>query len=145
MFCPKCGKEVGEGQAFCPSCGAAQTKNGQKTSELRSSIPTTILDNLPLAVKTELAKMPLEKQNVFLEEYRRKEKSIGLAYVLWFVIGLHYIYLSKWGLQFFYWVTWGGFFIWALIDLFRIPSMVRGYNKDKAIDVLRDLKIISLS
>ena len=23
MFCPKCGKEVGEGMAFCPYCGNA--------------------------------------------------------------------------------------------------------------------------
>jgi hypothetical protein len=40
-------------------------------------------------------------------------------------------------------VTLFGLGIWAFIDLFRIPGMVRNYNKDIAMDVFRDLKMIT--
>ena len=106
-------------------------------------IPRSILNKLPTMVRVEVSKMSSEKQELFIEEYRRKVKSVGVAYVLWFVIGLHYIYLGKLGWQFFYWVTGYGFIIWAIIDLFRIPSLVRDYNQDAAIDVLRNLKLIT--
>jgi hypothetical protein len=32
---------------------------------------------------------------------------------------------------------------WCFIDLFRMPGMVRDYNKDIAMDVFRDLKVVS--
>ena len=67
---------------------------------------------------------------------------MGLAYFLWFIIGLHYLYLNQAGWQFFYWFTLGGFFIWTIIDLFRIPSMTNSYNKDTAINVLRDMRAV---
>ena len=55
-------------------------------------------------------------------------KSTGTAYILWFFIGCHYAYLGKWGTQILFWITLGGLGIWALIDLFRIPSLVSNYN-----------------
>ena len=106
-------------------------------------IPRSILDKLPTMVRVEISKMTPEKQELFIEEYRRKAKSVGVAYVLWFVIGLHYIYLGKLGWQLFYWVTLGGFLIWTFIDLFRIPGLVKDHNQDAAIDVLRNLKLIT--
>lgn len=36
----------------------------------------------------------------------------------------------------------GGFFIWAIIDLFRIPKIVEQYNNDLALEILRDISII---
>jgi hypothetical protein len=147
MFCPNCGKEVRENQPFCANCGSelgqAAASQEAKAPELTTHVPSSILDKLPTAVKVELNKMPIQRQDIFLEEFRRKQKSKGLAYALWFVIGLHYIYLDKLGLQIFFWVTFGGLLIWWIIDAFRIPGMVEAYNRDKAIDVLRDMKIIS--
>jgi TM2 domain-containing membrane protein YozV len=32
MFCPKCGKETAENQAFCASCGAPLTEAAKQTS-----------------------------------------------------------------------------------------------------------------
>jgi hypothetical protein len=106
-------------------------------------IPASISDNLPAMVKNEVVKLPAQKQEEFVEEYRRKAKSTGVAYLLWFLLGFHYIYVKKWGIQFLYWVTGAGLFIWAIVDLFRMPAIVRDYNKDIAIDVLRNLKAIS--
>ena len=111
--------------------------------EVRSYIPGSILDKLPTMVKIELLRMPADRQELFLEGFRRKSKSVGLTYFFWLIVGLHYIYLGKLGWQLLYWVTGAGLGIWALVDLFRIPGMVREYNKDIATDVLRDLKIIS--
>jgi len=106
-------------------------------------IPQSISDNLPAMVRNELTKLPAQKQEEFLEEYRRKAKSTGVAYTLWLLLGLHYAYLRKWGLQILFWLTGGGFFIWWLVDLFRIPAMIRDYNKDVATDIFRNLKSIS--
>ena len=94
-------------------------------------------------VRNELATMSAQKQEEFLEEYRRKRKSTGATYALWLFLGWHYAYLGKWGVQFLYWFTVGGFFIWAFIDLFRIPGQVSNYNKEVATEVMRNLKAIS--
>jgi hypothetical protein len=94
-------------------------------------------------VRHELLSLSLSQQEEFLEEYYRKIKSTGNAYCLWFCLGWHYAYLRKWGLQVLYWLSFGGFLMWAFIDLFRIPRLVDDYNKDVAISVLRDQKMIS--
>jgi len=111
--------------------------------EQANLIPRSIANNLPAMVRNELAKMPPQKQEEFIEEYRRRAKSTGIAYLLWLLLGWHYIYLRKWGIQILFWLTLGGVVIWWLIDIFRIPGMVKNYNKDIAVDVLRNLKAIS--
>lgn len=55
-------------------------------------------------------------------------KKTGTAYLFWIILGAHYAYLNKWGLQILFWLTFGGFGIWALIDLFTIPSKVDAFN-----------------
>ena len=57
-----------------------------------------------------------------------KMKSSGTAYLCWLFLGCHYAYLGNWGLQILYWITFGGIGIWALIDLFHIPSKVSNHN-----------------
>lgn len=110
--------------------------------EQQNLIPPSIADNLPAMVRNGLTKLSSQKQKEFVEEYKRKAKSTGTAYVLW-LLGLHYVYLGKWGIQILYWLTAGGFLIWWLIDLFRIPRMIEDYNKDVAVNTLRNLKAVS--
>ena len=56
-------------------------------------------------------------------------KSTGMAYLLFFLLfGTHYAYQGKWGLQIAFWLTFGGLGIWSLIDMFRIPGMIKKYN-----------------
>lgn len=105
-------------------------------------IPPSIHDDLPAVVRNELAALPPHSLEAFLEEYRRKTKSTGAAYVFWLLLGAHYAYVGKWGLFLLYWFTAGGFLIWAIVDIFRMPGIVRDYNKDVAVDVLRSLKAI---
>jgi hypothetical protein len=94
-------------------------------------------------VRNELAQLPAARQEEFVEEYRRKAKSQGTAYAIWFLLGWQYAYLGKWGFQVLYWLTAGGLLMWAIADLFRIPAMVRDFNKDVATDVLRSLKTVT--
>ena len=112
--------------------------------ESKLYISASVADNLPTMVKNELAKMPAQKQEEFVEEYKRKAKSLGIAYLfLIIVLAMHYGYLRKWGLQVVFWLTGGGFLIWWFIDLFRLPGLVKNYNKDIATDTFRNLKAMS--
>ena len=105
-------------------------------------LPPSIKHDLPTIVRSELGKMSAQKQEEFLEEYKRKQKSVGIGYLLWF-LGFHYAYVGNWGLFVVYWLTLGGFFICTIIDLFRIPGIIRNYNQDVATDVLRTMRAIS--
>lgn len=108
-------------------------------------IPSRISINLPAIVKSELLEMPESKQYHFLEEYERKSKSTGTAYILWLLLGWHYAYFKKWGIQILLWITFAAYglgLIWWLIDLFRVAGIARDYNKDVAIEVLKNMKAI---
>jgi hypothetical protein len=106
-------------------------------------IPPSLAEKLPAMVRNELAKEPPGKVREFVEEYSRKAKSTGVAYLLWFIGGWHYAYLRKWGFQVLYWVTLGGLLVWVIVDLFRIPRLIGDYNKDIAMEVPRNQKAIS--
>ncbi len=111
--------------------------------EQKLIIENSIADNLPSMVKTQLATMSAAKQEAFVEEYKRKKKSTGWAYFFLIIcLGMPYGYLGKWGLQIVYWLTGYGAFIWFLILLFTLPSKVRDYNKDIALEVMRNLSVM---
>ena len=82
--------------------------------ESKLYISASVTDSLPSMVKNELAKMPAQKQEEFVEEYKRKAKSLGVAYLfLIIVLAMHYGYLRKWGLQ-----------VVFLVDGWRIFNLV---------------------
>lgn len=109
-------------------------------------IEPSIAHMLPMMVKTELSKLDENSQAAFVEEFKRKRKSLGWAYFFLLVcLGMSYGYLHKWGMQVVYWITFAGFSVWFFILLFKLPSMVEDYNKDIALEVLRDMKIVQMS
>ncbi len=111
--------------------------------ERKLFIEASIADSLPAMVKNELYSMSESKQSMFVEEYKRKQKSVGMAYFFLIIcLGMPYGYLGKWGLQIVYWLTGMGCLIWFLILLFTLPSKVQDYNKDVALEVMRNLKIM---
>lgn len=59
-----------------------------------------------------------------------KKKDILMAYLYWLCLGCHYLYLEKRRSQIIFWLTLGGCGIWWIIDLFRLPGMVKDYNID---------------
>ena len=112
--------------------------------ERKLYVQPSIADKLPSMVKNELARLSASKQEEFVEEYKRKKKSVGLAYLLLLVVfALHYGYIGKWGLQIVFWLTGGGLMVWWIVDIFRLPGLIQSYNKDVATEVMRNLKSIS--
>lgn len=107
------------------------------------TLPDSVRKQLPAMVRHEVARMSPQHQEEFLEEFNRKSKDIAVCYILWFLLGLHYAYVRKWGLLILMWITFGGFVIWWIVDIFRIPGVVRDYNRDVALAVLRDQKAIA--
>lgn len=90
--------------------------------------------------------MPAEKQEFFVDEYRAKAKSTGLTYFLWLlpIVGLHYLYLGNLGMALFFFLSFGGLGIWWFVDIFRIPGMVKSYNRDVGTNALQTLRVIGL-
>ena len=92
-------------------------------------IPHSTLVDIPPLLRREVKELSLEQQSYFVFEYSRRVKRTSLAYLLWFLLSAHYAYMGKWGLNIFLWVTHlflvGA--IWWVIDIFRIPGMVRHY------------------
>ncbi|SIT13512.1 hypothetical protein SAMN05421786_106145 [Chryseobacterium ureilyticum] len=100
------------------------------------------MGNFSYLIQKKFRELNSEQQRIFVSEFERRKKSVGISYLLWFLLGWHYAYLKKWGWLILYILTAGGFFIWAIIDLFRIPRMVEQYNNDLALEVLRDISIM---
>lgn len=105
------------------------------------------LDNfsLPAEIRKALNKLPNQKQKEFVKEFNKDKKSISVAYFLWIFFWGNYAYLKKWNVQILLWLAIVAILAWRLIDLFRIPKMVRRQNKRIAIDVLKRLKVKVLS
>ncbi len=99
------------------------------------------VQQLPPSIQSAVSRMSEIEQNSFLLEYNKRKKSVFLSYILWIFFGLHYAYNKKIGLQFVFWFTLGGFFLWAIIDLFRMPSIVRDANAIIAREITNTLAL----
>lgn len=88
----------------------------------------------------ELLKGLTEAQRNYVLMKAASKKDTAIAYLCWFLVGVHYFYLGKPIINILYWITGGGFLIWMLIDLFRIPGMVRGYNYKKLEEAIAEAK-----
>jgi len=77
------------------------------------------------------------RRNLNAERYllESEMKDTALGYLCWAIVGCHYAYLGRWGMQVLFWITAGGLGLWALIDLFRIPGLVRRHNWEVAQDL----------
>lgn len=109
----------------------------QETTESRT------LKSLPPSIQHVVAKMDSSSQNTFFNEYESKKKKKSVAWIAWFLLGWHYLYLGKVGIQFAYWFTLGGFGVWAFVDLFRVPSIVRSANEQIARNTIQTLGTMS--
>lgn len=70
------------------------------------------------------------------------KKDTGVTYLCWFFFGVHYFYLNKPLTNIIYWLTLGGLGIWAIVDLFRIPTMVQARNSENIQDAVNEAKFI---
>lgn len=83
-----------------------------------------------------------EQQKNYVLSAQARQKDMGLAYLFWFLFGVHYFYLNKPVINIIYWLTAGGLGIWMIIDLFRIPGMVKDRNKEFIQDAIKEAKVL---
>ena len=118
------------------------SNNAEKRYAL--TVESSIVDILPSIVREGLTKLPESKQSQFVEEFKRKKKSVGMAYFFLLIcLGMPYGYVGKWGLQWVYWFTGAGCALWGLYLLFVLPDIVRDRNRDIAMEIFRDIRIMS--
>ena len=108
---------------------------------LKNLLLRFIADSVPPAVRDKVAALPEQRQHEFAGEYNRKARSTATAYSLCLLVGAHYAYVGRWGIQIVFWATLGGLLIWWVVDLLRIPAMIRRYNEGVAKDILRRLQM----
>jgi hypothetical protein len=99
---------------------------------------------LPPSVQHVVGQMDPQAQATFFNEYERKRKKTSVGYLLW-LIGFHYLYYGKVGLWFAYWITLAGLGFWALVDLFRMPSIAHAANEQMARQALQTLGIAAFA
>lgn len=121
--------------------------NNSSRPKTSMTVESTIDKFLPAMVRTELVGLPASDQEAFVEEFNRKSKGLFGTYIC-SIIYCHYGFLGRWGMTALMWlvaiVTIGiGGVIWWVIDLFRIPGLVRDYNRDLAITVMRNFKAVT--
>lgn len=73
---------------------------------------------------------------------KANKKDTTIAYLCWFLVGVHYFYLGRPFVNIFYWITGGGLGIWLVLDLFRIPGMVRRYNEERVKEAIKEAKAL---
>ena len=105
-------------------------------------LPQPLQSKIPDAVLRKLDSMDEATQWSFAEEFAKKRKSPFLAFLL-LQVGLHYAYVGRIWLTLLFIVTLGGFGIWWFIGLFRVFGMVRDRNRSIAIQVLKDIQVLS--
>lgn len=81
-----------------------------------------------------------EQQKNYVLSAQARQKETGMTYLFWFVLGVHYFYLNKPFINIIYWLTAGGLGIWMIIDLFRIPGMVKDRNKGIIKEAIEEAK-----
>jgi hypothetical protein len=110
----------------------------------RLAIPADVVACLPLSVRQELASLPAARQEAFVEAFQSKSATLPMAYLL-SLCYCHYGLLGRWAmtgwmcLSLFVTSTLG--LTWWLIDLVRMPRLVREHNHRVALDVLHQLQI----
>lgn len=115
---------------------------GQLAPVATLAIPARIASALPPAVREELALLPSAQQDQFVEAFRTRSRSLLVAY-LTSLIYCHYALLGRWAMSGMMFVSlfvaaavgW----IWWLLDLVRMPEMVREHNHRVATEILHTL------
>jgi hypothetical protein len=80
------------------------------------------------------------QQRFFAREYDRQRRSVLSTYLAWIIpppFSLHYLYLRSYLAALVFFFTLGGFFLWWIVDLLRVPGLVRDHNRDLAESVFR--------
>jgi len=128
--------------AMQPELGALATVTAAPVAPAALAIPPRMATALPAEVRAALARLPAAQQDAFALAFRTQSRSLLLAY-LTSLIYCHYALLGRWAMSGMMFVAlfvaaalgW----IWWLIDLARMPEMVREHNHRVAAEILKSL------
>jgi len=112
------------------------------TTPTDDDIPMTIQKQLPESLLRKIRAMDGVVRHDFVSEFGKRRKSLLLTFIL-LGGGFHRAYLGQIWLTLLFIGTFGGFFAWWIIDLFRLPRIVREKNRSIAIEVLKDVQILN--
>jgi len=102
----------------------------EKTLQRRLVIDKNLIAQLPDSIKNEIIASSPSKQVLFSKLYLEESHSLLLTYLflLPVVFSFHYGALNNWTKQFLFWITGGGLLMWWLLDLVRLPAIVKEKN-----------------
>lgn len=87
-----------------------------------------------------------EQLSMVQSEFDKKQKSKGIAFVLWLFtggIGGHRYYMGDIGYALGMTVTLGGLGLWTLIDAFLISGRIEQKNEEIESNIIQNVKIIT--
>jgi len=79
---------------------------------------------------------------ILRQEVDSRKKSVAAIWLLWLFLGelgAHRFYLGRVGSGIAMLLTLGGLFIWALVDAFLIPGMLRANKHEVEAEVLQEI------
>jgi len=79
---------------------------------------------------------------ILRHEVDGRKKSVAATWLLWFFLGefgAHRFYLGRIGTGIAMLLTLGGLLIWALVDGFLVPGMLRANERKVQVEVLGEL------
>lgn len=89
-----------------------------------------------------------EQLAMIQSEVNNKQKSVGIAYALWWftgVFGGHRFYAGSIGVGIGMLLTFGGLGIWALIDAFFIGKVINQYNENIEMQAINTIKALEIT
>ncbi len=79
---------------------------------------------------------------ILRQEVDSRKKSVAATWLLWLFLGefgAHRFYLGRVGTGIAMLLTLGGLFIWALVDAFLIPGMLRANKRQVEKEVMEEI------
>jgi len=79
---------------------------------------------------------------ILRQEVDSRKKSVAATWLLWLFLGefgAHRFYLGRVGTGIAMLLTLGGLFIWALVDAFLIPGMLRANKRTVEAEILEEI------
>ena len=79
---------------------------------------------------------------ILRQEVDSRKKSVAATWLLWLFLGelgAHRFYLGRVGSGIAMLLTLGGLLIWALVDAFLIPGMLRANKREVEAEVLQEI------
>lgn len=89
-----------------------------------------------------------EQLAMIQSEVNNKQKSVGIAYALWWftgVFGGHRFYAGSIGVGIGMLLTFGGLGVWALIDAFFIGKVITQYNENIEMQAINTIKALEIT